>query len=753
MNRPLVWILALTLWAMPSVGAAGDDVLIPVATGLPEGVAAEVRWTPTAGGEERTCAATACSLPEGSVWTACLEAPGFWAPCEVVEARREQGLRFSPLPTVIVHGRFAEGEWPDRLRMAFSLLPKAGAPSAAGGLTRHSVHCHLAEKAWRCEVPAARLDLEIRPAGFAPVYRFGIDLGGIDLGSGDLGGVDSGGGEAFDLGTMALRRGASLVGWVETASGKSFDAGARARLSPLAPRTALRERLTSKTDEVAVSATGFFQLSGLAAGTYLLEIEHPAYAISRQFPLELWDGRETRLAAPLILQPPMDLRATIDPPLDPSGRPWIVELLRRSPLSGAAGSEFAFQGPASRAGEVVVRGEAPGTFSLQVKDRWDNSFFIEPWLTVEPGEGDIEVRLDLIEVVGRLTHRDEGIAGTISFGGRHVAPRVAMEADREGAFHGVVAEDGWWRVEIEAEGLERVARVEVVPDGAGVAKVEIELPASELSVSAVDQDGAAVEGAWVTLVTVDGALSDTTDEGGEATFRAFTEGVVWVSAEGRRRGESLVSDHRTVEVREDAAPAPVELILRPKVAVSGAVTSERGPVPGAIVDLWVAEPVVASGFDRRSSDGGGRFEARLPAAARQLTAIVSPPGHALKAFSLPMAERVSLEVPAAGGSLRVATGIDRDYRRHENPEVLAVMQDGIPLSAQVLSQWRAGHGVTDAPGATITYPKLAPGHYRACARRAAPTLPRHPGVPSAGERCAEGYLAAGGLLELELPRD
>jgi hypothetical protein len=114
-----------------------------------------------------------------------------------------------------------------------------------------------ANRNWTCSrVPATEFDLTILTRGFAPEYRWAVL-------------VPPGGN--LDLGPLALRQGASVAGWVQISPGSALDPNCIVRLSP-AEVTDNSPVLTAK-----VQGQGFFQLTGVAPGTYVLEAAQSGY--------------------------------------------------------------------------------------------------------------------------------------------------------------------------------------------------------------------------------------------------------------------------------------------------------------------------------------------------------------------------------------------------------------------------------------------------------------------------------------------
>ncbi|MEM7480752.1 MAG: hypothetical protein AAF481_06235 [Acidobacteriota bacterium] len=678
-------------------------------------------------------------LPAGSRWKICLELAGHWSPCERIEVEAETRLTFSTHPTGTISGRWkdmAEPGAPEKLYLRFS------SPTSRD-LKSFTVPCGQTAERWSCEVPnlGRELDLELRPKGFVPIYRFGLNIKA---------------GEDADWGTLDLRHGASLVARVETADGRPLGDRARARLVPFAPRLPSAHRVEPAA-ESPVSAAGFVQLGAVEPGAYTLEVDHPDYARAVEYPLELPYPAEIRLQLPVVLHKPLTLEIAISPPMDWMGKPWKVLLVPGSDLSHSQGNGAAYDGPADSQGRVSVPKQTPGSFLFTISDSAGNPLHGESHRLVKgPEDARIDVDLELLVVRGVLLHGDEPVAGSLWFGRQHGLVGGEMAADGSGEFVGVLPRDGWWDVEVDVPELEvekLLQRVEVVARSDGDGEVEVVLPDTELHCRTVDREGRPIAGAEVHASSLNDAIAHgVSDEEGEVTLRAFDAGPAVVGASMRRRGKTWSSRSLTLPVVEGTPAGPVELVLEERVSVSGRVVSDRGPVPHAMVDVATSEPLFAVTHDSVRTSRDGHFEAEISAEARMLQITVGPPGHALKTFRVLPSDPLELVVPSEGGTLRIARG-GRDPDTERSPEFLRLQQDDTWLPMNRLWNWAQGHGVVAARDADAAeFPRLAPGIYRACFSRPE-ELDRAATASGQNEggsvmRCAEGYLTAGGVLEL-----
>ena len=152
---------------------------------------------------------------------------------------------------------------------------------------------------------------------------------------------------------------------------------------------------------------------------------------------------------------------------------------------------------------------------------------------------------------------------------------------------------------------------------------------------------------------------------------------------------------------------------------------------------------------RTGLDGG--FSARVPGRAESLVAVVSAPGHALKAFEVPAVEHtIALNVPEEGGALEVSLPFSPEEAQPRGFTVV-VLQNGLFLPPSTLFRWAAGHGVQAQDSAGLHLPRLAPGAYEVCVGPAA--LVEEWGLAAwktSQAACASGFLGAGSTLRLEV---
>lgn len=684
-------------------------------------------------------------LPEKSSWTLSLRSPGFWAPREIVtmgEAGSVKQYVVSLWPLARLSGSVRMIDRGERFpREITARISSPASGSKALVVPKVEVACPVDEKgAWSCELPAGVLDVSFRAGGFVPSYRWGLILRA---------------GETSAFGVLEMRKGASLAGWVEVEEGRIDAATCVARLSPLSGpgRTTptAEERLREVFLERKVSKDGFFQIDGVAPGSYQLEIRQPGYAPARAFPLEVWEGSETLLRQALLLRRPLEIGVTIEPSLDWRGKPWQVTVHRKSDFSGSIEGTPAFQGPASPEGRIKVAGQAPGRFVVQVADSLGNNLHHERDLPIEhAGEAQQVIRVGMTAVQGKVTLGGEPLAATLWFGGRFGAVRVKMSSDEEGAFEGVLPRSGSWRVEVQASDpkLDTETKVDVEPDPDGDATVEIRLPNTYVFGKVVDEAGRPVPRARVDFGHLNGAVAAESGEGGEFDLHAVPEGRAELSATFESRSEgSLTSDVVRVDVSDSVPVGPMNLILRKTRLLQGRIQSPRGPVAGAMLRVVPYNPPLGSA-SRARSELDGSFSLRVDGKAESMLAVVSPPGHALQVFEVPVKnEPVVLNVSPDGGTLEVAL----PFSLRSSEQAFFIWQNRLPLDVGSLVFWAEGHGTRFEDENGLHIPRLAPGDYEVCYGPVTFSDPEDlAGWKTTTATCASGFLGNGATLRLNL---
>jgi hypothetical protein len=642
------------LLAHGTTGGSGREIYLQVVTADGGTPSARIEWS------EPGRDASAGVLDEVEIpWSGTLEAPpgapvqiavtaaGYWAPAlETSEDREDYVVILLPAGTVTGSLAVPEGELPERLPASVRAEPESDLEAEEIRLdaVNADIGCPLDGDRWRCTVPAGTVDLKISPEGFAPAYLWQLPVAR---------------GEETATGHRNLIRGASVAGWVEAATDPSAPGSVEVRIEPRAygvsPVPEEKERNELLTQKVETSERGFFQIGGLTPGSYLLRAVGEG-AVSESVELDVAKtGGEIFLDRPLVLAPLPTLRLFLDPPADPRGERWIVDLSRRVGRSNAYMTVK--RGRALHSGAWEAEAIEAGSYALEVLDAEGSRWLIEE-LEVGVDPDPVFLQIPAVVVRGRLTAGDEGVAATIFFGGKHSVPSIRIDSDEEGSFEGILPREGEWRIELEREGgwgSQALDPVEVERSaGKSYAEVELELPDTVLR-GRVVEEGRPAEAMVLGVREVRGeggrprreVTGRSRKDDGSFELRGVLPGPMQIHA---YRGY-LTSETTTVDVQEGVEGPELLLELEPKHEITGRVLLRGAPVPGARVLLF-PDP----GLSTEANTGpDGRFTARLPGRSRSVGLVVLPPGGAIVTLRLALDAaddgEVVLSVPAVGGDL------------------------------------------------------------------------------------------------------
>lgn len=646
-------------------------------------------------------------------------------PAAAVEAR----LQASPPGTVLPSDLLVE-VMPPPLRLPDQIVAEG------------AIRCPLDKKGhFKCGIPAGLpLRLALRSEGWVPIYRQGVTVERA---------------RSRDLGTLPLVRGGSLIGWVEVAGARIERGRCRARLAPYAPSPGgvrIAAELNARGVETEVGADGFFQFAGVAQGVYRVAVELPGYSDASVAPLDVWAGKETRLQKPIVLKRPLRLILAVEPPQDGLGQPWFVRIDRNSDAGPARDPAAHREGPTDRDGHFSVANAAEGLYSIEITDSLGNRYYDTPEAQVAGiDEVRFDISLELVDVKGTVSLGELPLPATLWFGGRFGAHRSEMSSNAKGEFAGVLPKAGSWKVLISASDpeVEAEVRVAVEPNSQGIAEVEIELPDTSVSGQVVDAAGQPVTGADVSLAGADHRERIETGAGGRFAFRAVAEGPIRLAA-GVGAPNNASSEPVDLFVREGESVGPVVLRLRETKRIHGQVVAPIGPLAGARVLVYPQKPTLGTPQDVRS-EADGSFEADVPKATTSALVVVSPPGHALRVLDVHLgAEPIVVPVGREGGTLEVSW---TDPGASDDGSVLGSLTvDGLQLPIGELFNWARGHGEPFGTPTGFRVENLAPGVYRACLRpRTFESLDAALDSSRPNVRCAEGVLAPGGELKLDVP--
>ncbi len=676
-------------------------------------------------------------LPPGSRWEVTGEIPGFWQRPEQLVIG-SPGDVFTQRLTVWPLGRIAgsiqlanpKAKRPDEVTVT-TLAPRLA--KGTTDLPRGLLRCPVDHNGkWTCELPAATFDLAIAAEGFVPHYLWDVAVPG---------------GTTRDLGTLGFEKGSSVAGWIEVPGGGYKPEACSARLTPLTSpggNLAAAEKLRATAREVQPKATGFFQLSGIAPGSYALEIHHEGFAPARVAPVRVEREAESFVNQAIVLRRPLRIEVAVDPPLDWQDRPWRIRVMRAGEFGGALDYEALFEAPANTQGGVAIPAGASGVFSIDVIDSAGQTLAAERGVRIDGEESARHVvSVRWIELEGTLRRGKEPLAGTLWFGGERGAVSVRMDADTEGHFGGVLPKVGEWVVEIAARepDLRLVRRVQVKPGADDRAEVEIVIPTARVFGRVVDEHGKPVEAAQVTLAPTDNfLLSEPSDAQGSFEFSSVPAGPLEIAA-SLGKGEAF-AEPNALAVVEGQDLGPIELRLVQGKPYQGKVISNRGPVAGARVSAFPSVPPMGMSGDVHTNLEGA-FRLNLPSSVQRFVAVVSAPGTAFRAFDLAVGEPVNLYVSDDSGTVRL-----RVSEEGKKGRVLHFFQDGIEVPLFLLRRWARGQGTLAEP-TLEEFPALAPSEVRVCLAAPGEASGSNE-APDEKNSCVRGILRPGDVLELAL---
>lgn len=561
-------------------------------------------------------------------------------------------------------------------------------------------------------IPQVRSDLRLTFAEYVPLYRFGAQPRDGRL----------------DVGLLPLTRGASLAGRVISAASRQPIPGARLRLRPAGPQAAVGHAPPRAPTDVVLhlhdaraDARGFFQVTGLAPGSWELEAQderHPP----RRVAVEVEPQAETWVDA-VELIPYLQIPVQLHPPLDPEGQPWRVGL-------SAPGQASAWA-TAAPDGTALFSHVEPGPAVWRVnREGGDRLLVLEQELL---DERQVTLKVPVIAVQGRVRRGAEALPGatlTIETG---QGDAVVLTAHDDGRFSGVMRAP-----QTELAALTVVVDFGQPPTTSYVVieqlapsdplELDVDLGERRLRGQVLDARGAPVREAQVTVLETGRGLrtsSGETDRDGRFEVSGLRPGRVEVTASHVDAGR----DAQAVDMSGSQQP-DVTLRLDGWRTVEGRLRSALGgAVPEARLMLWTPAGHVASA----RSDSTGAFRLKVPQGTALVMVQVYAPSLMLWSacralrdgpleLSLPPGPPATLHLP--DGRLDA----DRGF-------FALVTEGGGFFTRNDLFGWTRLSGTASAPESEPIVHGLAPGLYGARWTTERPTS-------SVGALCQGGLQAA-----------
>lgn len=670
-------------------------------------------------------------VPWQGEWSAALrsglqlevESPDYWSPPFLLDGTESRiALELFPRGEIVFGEASpaaldAAAGQREQISLEVSSVPALRAKDRLG---RTRLACRREAQRFHCPAPALALDLRVEKADHVPHYLFNARVQA---------------GKTLDLGRIRFERGASMSGYVTVEEGVPTGTEVAIQVAGhFSPAETQRQEL--RKIRAAVNERGFFQVVGIPPGGYLVEAKRAGLIETELGPVEVVAGLETALTDPLHLTRAAILELHVAPPLGSLGRTWKMTLIREDP----AGGTETFEGEADADGIWRQADLPPGRYQVHVADpdgektgAGDDSIWATETLELAPGSQSVFVDIPSIEVEGTLRAGDAAIAARLIFGGFHGAPHVTLRSDEEGRFAGRLPRAGVWDLDAEIGGqLRSLPAVEVeARSGGKAARLDIRLPETRLH-GRVTHKGKIVAGAslWGRgRETGTSARFDVdTDQDGTFDIQGLAAGLYAVTASSAEL--RVASPELDFEIREGAESPPVEIELEELIRIEGQILAGGVPTPNAGIGLFLR---ARHGDDARPgrSDAAGTVKLLVPASTREIGLVVSAPGFAWQIFALrpaleePRFRPFVTEVAQNGGTLRLA---GEDLRKGR----LSSAGSEVPL--HLVKDTLRSAGYVQEKGNTWILANASPGIYRICGARS----------------CAEGFLAAGGDLELNL---
>ena len=676
----------------------------------------------------------AITLPEAESWTVRVVGDGLWSlPQTLTHGDRPASIALGVWLAATIRGSLLVPDGAERPQ-SVSLRLASHAQGGHGALEPTMLICPVDEQGrFVCQVPQlSRADLRFRVPGFASRFFWDMDLTSA----------------GHDVGELRLRPGASVVGTVLVASSAPTEdvlirllPARQSPFVPLDPDTRDHAIAEGRPDE-----RGRFSLEGLDAGVYRLVASHPELAPTEVAPIRLIEGGQTKIAKPLVLAAAHPIRMSIDPPFDPERADWQLEVERDG--ASARGPVVA----ATTTGGYLETKPVPlGDYRVRVLDgRGEELVRHEIAHTAEAGLHALEVSTFRLE--GSVSLGEEPLPARVWF--RRLEAHLSVDADPKGAFALYLPAEGSWDVEIQSGAPEvrwRRADLEITVGEDGLARLDLDLPATELSGVVVDSSGVSRAGATVDVVEAaptGRVVSLKTDQLGRFRFHGLEEARYRIAATDREA--ELSSEAEIVDLVEGADPE-LHLVLHEEKILEARVVD---PVGNPLPETWIAaRAFTATGAAdpladlARSTDARGHLRLSLRRSTETVLLTVFAPGFAARGVALEPGRAGDIVVHPEGGALVL-----------EVPEPVAWTAPGMPLPAVVfprgqriafgaLAQWARLAGVRNDPqGTRFRFPMLEAGTYRACWIRPDDVANRfHP-----GSGCVAGELRAGGTLALRM---
>jgi hypothetical protein len=611
----------------------------------------------------------------------------------------------------------------------FRLLALSERPRSEVGVMLEGT-CRIVDRALHeCAVPAGRWHLRLFAEGFTPIYRWNVQISAR---------------RRFDLERVTLTPGASVAGRVVTEDGSADPSTLQVTIRPVGDNPWRRDEKKLVKTHAEVSRHGYFQVTGLHRGTFVLTAQQPGYVATTIQPLRVGRGEVVELKEPIVLERAVRLHVEVTPESPPDSDGWHVQLLTPSAASAAAHGRTV-------GGFWASDGIGRGAYRLMVTDQ-SMGIVAEQKIELIHDRQLERVDLDLVQVHGQVLLGEEPVAGAeVTFDN---AEPVAT--DEDGRFIKLLGRSGRWGLRLrcdEPQVRRQVEREIEAPDDGEPFVLLIQLPDTVVQGEVVSNEGTPVAGASVQVSTLDnpeGLAHTESGDDGWFELRGMPAGTYLVQARATLAGRRLTSQLAEETVREEMTPAPVRLVLDETWTLRGIVQGAGQPMNG--VEL-IAFPIANGQLSQTTLPSArtgvdGMFEMTMPGNAGSVQVVAQATGYPLHVRNV---TRQSVEDQ---GSVVLELGHEHGVLElgAASTNLVIVMVNGHPIHRALLLQWTFDNGVEVNPAGPVSVPLMPPGEYAYCRVTAAEAMlvAGRSALPAASA-CDTGHLTAGGRLSLQLP--
>jgi hypothetical protein len=719
-------LLATILTAVAAQAAAASDVRITFSTPLAKAtndVAVAITASNDAG---VTRTATLPMLAGGTIalddglWQLTATAPRYWTPPATLKVSGAAALALPLFRTVMVRGTVTAKV--NELTIGFAPPPKRDASL----IPASTITCPLTDGKFACALPAGLLDLTLRAHEYVAIYRWSETL------DADV-----------NLGTLRFVKGSSFTGSVAFAERQTKTPPPQIRVtvsrdSP-APQNEAQKQRGALTRQTAIAdARGFFQLA-LAPGDYVVEATADGGLTSDRRDVRVFEGRETQLRTPLLLERPHVFTLHVTPPTAPYDKPWVAQLTRRD-AAGVTESELHEDVPVT--GEWKHDGMFTGEYTLTLSRNGADAWYTAP-ITVAGADVTHDATIATTTLSGTVTLAGKPISTNIFFSDDKTM-RIGVHSHENGKFGPLVMPaieaDTWPHVEVVNEEpyvRRKFTDMKLSPDGDGARTIDIDVSGGTVFGDVADEKGAIQASALIDVVLPGGQITQIETKTGTFVLNAVAPGTVSLRA-STKAGDTPGPTRVDVKGEEQTE---VHLVVKPGSVVNGIVSTRNGPIAGAGVAAISLE-YGASTIGQTPSDPDGRFTLHMPSGTSVAIVSINAPGYAYRLTRMPIQSDppVPVLMSPGGGALVIDAPTDSATRAF-------VIHDGGLLPLHIVS-WLAGASIE--PDGRRLLPQMEPGRYDLCwldesERVAASNGFRPP------DRCASALVTQGASVTLKAP--